>query len=71
MTRDEFLAGLGELLDSKMPLTGPEELSSFRSWDSLAIIELIAMVDEKSGKTLDPKSIYDCKTVSDLLAVVC
>ncbi len=70
MTHDEFLGELGELLEADSPLTGPEELSSLGSWDSVAVISVMAMVDEKSGVTLDPKKIYACNTVDDLFALV-
>ena len=71
MTRDELLSELGELLEVDSPLTGPEELSSLGSWDSVAVITFIAMVDDKSGVELPPNKISACKTVDDLVALVC
>ena len=70
MTRDEVLIAICEAVDAKPPLNGAEDLSSFRSWDSLAVIEIIAMADEKWGITLDPKKLLACKTVDDLAALV-
>lgn len=70
MTHGEFLVDIGELLETDSPLTGPEELSSLGSWDSVAVISVMAMVDEKLGITLDPKKIYACNTVDDLFALV-
>jgi acyl carrier protein len=70
MTRDEFLAELGELLEANAPLTGPEELSGLGSWDSVAVIGVIAMIDENLGVTLDPKKIYACNTADDLFALL-
>ena len=70
MTRDEFLVALRELLETDLTLIGSEELSGFGSWDSVAVMSFMAMVDDKWGMTLAPKSIYACKTVDDLAALV-
>jgi acyl carrier protein len=70
MTRDEFLVALSELLETDSPLTGSEELSGLGSWDSLAVISFMAMVDDKWGVTLAPNDIYACKKVDDLVALV-
>jgi acyl carrier protein len=71
MTRGEVLVALSELLETDSPLTGPEELSTLGNWDSLAVMSLMAMVDDKYGVTLAPKDIYKCATVDDLVALVC
>lgn len=70
MTRDELLVALSELLEPDSPLTGSEELSGLGSWDSLAVMDLMAMIDDKWGVTLAPKDIYACETVDDLVALV-
>lgn len=48
-------------------LRGPEELSSIKSWDSLAIIEFISLVDERTGVDIAPDQVRKCKRVQDLL----
>jgi acyl carrier protein len=35
------------------------------------VISFIAMVDDKAGVTLPPNKISACKTVNDLVALVC
>ena len=70
MDREEFLTSLRELLETDSPLTGSEELSSFGSWDSMAVISFMAVVDDKWGITLSPKKISGCKTIEDLLALL-
>jgi acyl carrier protein len=70
MRRDDFLVALSELLETDSPLTGSEELSGFGSWDSVAVISFMAMVDDKWGVTLAPKNINACKTVDDLAALL-
>jgi acyl carrier protein len=70
MTHGEFLAALRELLETDVPLTGSEELSALGSWDSVAVISFMGMVDDKWGVTLAPTKIQACKTVDDLAALV-
>jgi acyl carrier protein len=39
-------------------------------WDSLAVVSLIAMVDEQAGLTLAPKEIAKAATVADLIGLL-
>jgi acyl carrier protein len=41
-------------------------LKSLDGWDSLTIVEFVAMVDEKLGIVVPAKQIKTCKTVEDL-----
>jgi acyl carrier protein len=70
MTRNEILFELSGLLETNTPLDGSEALSGLGNWDSLAVMSLMAMVDDKWGVTLAPKDIYKCATVDDLVALV-
>ena len=70
MTRDEFLVALSGLLEADSPLTGSEELAALGSWDSVAVISFMAMVDDRWGVILAPTNIYACRTVDDLAALV-
>jgi acyl carrier protein len=70
MNHEEFLVAIGEVLETDSPLTGPEELSSFGSWDSISVITFMAMADEKWGITLAPTDIKACNTVDDLAALL-
>jgi acyl carrier protein len=67
MTREELLVGLNELLETDQPLTGHEELSGLGTWDSMAVIGFMSLVDEARGVTLAPSAIDSCKTVNDLV----
>lgn len=70
MTKKEFLTLLTEILELPTDsLTGAEPLSEVEGWDSLAVLNFIAMVDEHCGITVSPKRIVDCKTVDDLYAL--
>ena len=47
-----------------------DELLNIEGWDSLAIMGLIAMVDEKFGIALVPEKIASSKTVADIIALL-
>jgi len=71
MTQQDFLAQIEELIEAPAgSLRGPEPLSGFDRWDSLALVGFIAMVDERVGITLSAQKIVDAKTVNDLVALV-
>ncbi|MEE3623240.1 phosphopantetheine-binding protein [Nitrospirillum sp. BR 11752] len=71
MNRNEFLAALDEMLElDPGTLTGGEELDGIDSWDSLAVISFIALVDEKFNTVVAGEDLAKAKTVDDLLALV-
>lgn len=47
-----------------------DELDSFEEWDSVTVLSIIAMVDEKFHKTLSGEDIKAAKTVADILAMM-
>lgn len=68
--KKDFLLSLDELLEAEPgTLTGAELLQDMDSWDSLAVVGFIALVDEH-GVTLSPNHIAKCKTVDDLIALL-
>jgi acyl carrier protein len=67
MDQPGFLAQLDELLELPAgTLQGPEPLSDLENWDSLAMMNLIALVNEQFQVTLSPRQIAPCQTVADL-----
>jgi hypothetical protein len=46
-------------------LTGPEKLDDLENWNSLAMVEYIALADSNGAK-LSPRQIRDCETVDEL-----
>ncbi|MDE1145391.1 MAG: acyl carrier protein [Azospirillaceae bacterium] len=71
MNRTEFLAALDEMLElDPGTLKGPEALDSIDSWDSLAVISYIALVDEKFNIVVAGEDLAKAETVDDLLALV-
>ncbi len=50
-------------------LTGEEKLKDYPRWDSLTMIEFIAMVDEEFGRDIPPDDVRKCERVKDLAAL--
>ncbi|WP_298370002.1 phosphopantetheine-binding protein [Azospirillum sp.] len=70
MDRKDFLLALDEALElDPGTLTGEETLESLESWDSLAVISFIALVDETMGVVVEGEKLAQAKTVADLLAL--
>ncbi len=70
MDRKDFLLALDEMLElDPGTLTGEEALESLDSWDSLAVISFIALVDEKTGVVVEGEKLAKARTVADLLAL--
>ncbi len=67
MTRQEFLLAMDNLLElPENTLHGPEQLDDLENWNSLAMVEYIALADSNKGAKLSPRQIRDCNTVDDL-----
>lgn len=71
MTKTQFYALLDELLENEPgTLKGDERLAALPRWDSLAVIGFIALLDQHFGVSVPAVKIMDCKTTSDLAALV-
>ena len=72
MNKQEFLRKLDELFEYEPgTLTGNEPLADIERWDSVTVLEYLALVDENfEGVEISPKQIPDCKTVNDLINLV-
>jgi hypothetical protein len=68
MTRTEFLTSFDTILE--LPpgsLKGGETLESLENWNSLAMIDFIALADTNNGVKLSTLQIAKSETVTDLL----
>jgi acyl carrier protein len=69
--KNEFLLLLDELLELEPgTVKGSETLDSLESWNSLAIISFMALVDEHFGISLQPRQIAGCSTIADLVGLL-
>lgn len=65
----EKLRTLEELFDVEEGTINEETvLEEMDQWDSMAVISLIAMYDEKFNKVITPKTIKEFKTISDIIS---
>ena len=66
-----FLRAFEEMLHLPSgSLEGSEALQDVPGWDSLAVVEFMALADEKYGVTLAPRQFRVCNSVQDLSALV-
>lgn len=64
--KNQLLAGLADILE--VPAVAPETLlADAGSWDSLAVVCAIALLDEKAGVEVDGEKLAACVTVADVL----
>lgn len=69
--KKELLICLDELFElTPGTLKGEELLVDLEAWDSLTVIGLIALVDEKLQKVLSPNTLIEAKTINDILGLV-
>lgn len=68
MNRAEVLLLLDELLElNPGTLQGPELV---QEWDSIAVIGLIALADERFAKALSARQLQEAHTVDGLVAML-
>lgn len=68
MTRPEFLRSFDTILElPEGTLTGSEKLEDLENWNSLAMIDFIALADTNNNVRLSARQIGSAETVADLL----
>lgn len=70
MTQDEKLEALAEVFDCDACSLRPETELDTISWDSLAMLSVIALVKAKFDKRLPGAEIRAFKTIGDILKVM-
>ncbi len=70
MTQQEKIEALEELFEADAGNIIPETALDTLQWDSMAMLSLIALVNEKFGKRLNGPQLKALKTVQDILAVM-
>ena len=64
----EMLARAMELPNGQ--LTGREQLSEIEAWDSLALLNFMALVDTNRGITLSADKLLRCESISDVATLI-
>jgi acyl carrier protein len=70
MNTQDFLLKLQEELEEEVTLQPETNLKSLESYDSLALLTIIAFVDENFNKKVEAKHFKDIKTIDDLMMVI-
>lgn len=66
---DNLYEALAEILEAD-EVKPEDELDEFENWDSLAVLEIIAMIDEKYSVVIDSKEVKNLITAADLEALI-
>ena len=51
-------------------LKGNEMLAEIEAWDSLALLNFLALVDTNCGITLSPDALLKCESIGDIDALI-
>lgn len=62
----EFYEGLAEILEVDTDQVTPDLSLEEGSWDSLAVVSTIALIDDVYDVTVHPNALGECKTVGDI-----
>ena len=66
----DFYRGLAEIFEVPEADIGPGFDLTAHTWDSLAIVSTLALVDETDGVMLDGAALGRCATVADIEALI-
>lgn len=66
----DFYNGLAEILEIDVAQVTPQLRLGDHAWDSLAIISVIALVDELFDQMLSGQALAQCETVADIVALI-
>lgn len=71
MTNQEKLEKIAEIMDLEInEITEDAVLKDFDEWDSVAVLSLIALMDEEFGKAIKGSEIREFITVKDIMNVM-
>ncbi len=70
ITVDDFRAALAEFTKRPAPAVTEGDTLASLQLDSLAMLEIIGLVEDKHGVAVDEDDLVDLKTVGDLLRVL-
>lgn len=65
MAKARLIEAIGEILEDKV--TESTVLSDSASWDSMAVVMVVAAIDDICERRVSGESISKCETVGDIL----
>lgn len=66
---DDFLSEMTEILEAEV-VTPSDELQDFESWDSLAMLSVVAMADANFGVKISSDEVKKAETVEALYHMI-
>ncbi len=71
MTDEQKLEEIANILEMEVDELNQETvLDDTGTWDSVAVLSVIAIINEKFNKFPDSKDILACNTIGDLMAIM-
>ncbi len=70
MEKARFFEEISEILDIENDLTESTNLKEMAEYDSLAVLSIIAFVDENFDKTLSGKQLMSVESISQLIDLI-
>ena len=70
MTQIEKMQALAEIFEVDAGELCPEKPLDTLQWDSMSMLSLIALVNERFGKRLGSAQLKALKTIQDILAIM-
>lgn len=71
MEKDKFLKSLEETLgEPKNTINEGTRLIDLVTWESVGIVSVTLMIEEKYGLILEPHQLEPCQTAGDIIALI-
>lgn len=70
MKKATFIKELPDVLEIDEELTEESNLRDFKEYDSLAVLSLVAFIDEKFGMSLSSDELAEVATVRSLIELI-
>lgn len=71
MTEEKKLEEIADILEMEAGKLNEEmSLDEIETWDSVAVLSVIAVMNEKFNKFPSSKEILECNTIGDLMAIM-
>ena len=69
ITEQDFLEKMKAILENN-DVTMDSELQATGGWDSMGLVEFLAMADANCGKRVEPEQADGCATIRELYALL-
>ena len=66
----EFIEKFAEVIYTEETLTPDTTFSDLDEWNSMAVVQLVVMIDEEYGKSVSPIEIRKCNTLKDIYCLI-